>query len=907
MVVLISVMLVPLIKTPAPAAALSLQARAAESVPELDDFGYTSDFTPTEWLEAPDAVNMGDFQRAFLGFPFKFYDQTYTLVDVHAESRLSTSALLAFNQTQSDAANFIKVNFNGPFNLIFGEAATKAGGIAPNRYFLVQWLGARLAYCLRGMCNQSLFFDAQIILQENGNILIHHRGVSPDPNVLTLSMRDWTGLEGLSVHLPRHDTGIASLQVVRPPDQARITVFPTFQSQLTSVSATSTFTFTVQNKGDLMTDTFDIALSSTWPISLYASGGITPLVDTNASGIVDTGPIPQSQAVSYAARLTAPPNAGAGTWNTATITLSSAHEITRQSSITLQTAVPMPFATTILRSLRQPNPEYYQNHTDLVLVEPTGQQVIKLDQPPTLSETWGIEELPSEVAELPSGGYIVAKAIDHAIVYVMTDNLGAALFPERRISPSNLPCPNDLACDLSPSTLRIAVAPSGRIGITFMSYGNSGLVLVFCVLDVSGQVLLPPTILGSRAPDKSYLYRRQVGFAATADSHFVVVWEDAILSGEHTLIGTIRNDDGATVQSERVLAQISASQYCCDSTFKVAAAGNHVFVAGFQSAAIDYLILDSLGQVTTPLTPLYRDAALNNNGRAGQLHVAEIAKDQVGLIWLESRGVFTNSVENSLVQSLRFAVVNADGTSTISPNEIAGLNAGASIDQDLDLAGIPDAAGHLAIFWQEWMPNTSQLQSQINLNYVLVEATGATVTPKTQVESQEFKVGFSQYRFTTHRASPSTGRNLRVSVPALLSLLPGELISIPIRLENSSLATATDVVLTATLGAGVGYVSGISEISPTLIVSQDQTSLVWHLPALSGLSAQQFPLVVRAPMATFGTRVSVQFEIRSSDVDMQPADNLSQMQLWIARSFYLPAVSDYTFLMRAAQNSWHIW
>ena len=891
-VMVLFTVLIPLAGTRSSSAAMPLQRREKVLTTQIDDFGYLADFAPTAWLETPDAAAAPLFQPVSLGFAFKFYDKTFESVNIEVSDagiNRSTSARLSFKQGSQGATSFIKANFLDGWEAFVGDTTYKAGGAAPNRYFLVQWLGAKLVRCPHG-CFFSNPFDAQIILQENGDIVVHFRGISPEPNVLSLEMSDWTALETPFIYLPRPAGDLASLRVIRPPAQARMVSRPPRQAQLMYLSGSHTFTFTAQNQGDLGIDTFDVHLDSTWPISAYAADGVTPLTDTNGNGIMDTGALAQAEIGTFAVRLATPPGLEAGASTVATATLSSAREITRQNQVAFQVAVPAPFAATFVQEGRNDPARGFQTYSILAITEPAGQRLVKSTALPLESQSeppspYTIDP-PSEITELPSGGYILARrfgtAQDLQIVYAMTDDAGEMIAPVRGISLSQLPTPNDTGYSIDQLGIKMAATPSGRIGLMAMSGSGFGTVGIFTLLDLSGQRLLPPTLFGAVSPDapREYMWRRGIGLAATADNHFIWVYEDAISNDTAYLKALVLDDDGSVIRPEQTIAEVHPDFYCCDGQFKLAASGHHVFVAGFQGAAIDYLVLDALGQVTKPLTRLYSNSAIANPQGRQFLQIGGMAEARAGIVWMENRDMQTDSAQPSIQQTMHFAVVSADAAPILAPTAVAQLLPNTGLNEDYGLMAFPDSAGHLVVLWQ----------ADLNfLNYLLLDANGGVATPATRVDLQGFNPNRVLYHATTHNARVSDNANLSVRAPSQISVLPGGLATIPLRLMNSSLITATDLVLTVTLGTDVTYVSGITGYTPTITLSQNQTILVWHLPSADRLSESVAPLVVRGP-GDYGTRVPLRVELSGSQFDAVPSDNTAQVGLWVSKPLYLPSL-----------------
>src|SRR5690606_9875909 len=115
------------------------------------------------------------------------------------------------------------------------------------------------------------------------------------------------------------------------------------QGRFTQAGNVENFQFSIYNTGDLGTDTYDLTVSSAWSLALFAADGITPLTDTNADTVIDTGPIPQGSSVDIIARINVPGDAQVGSNNPATITATSSLDVTKSKTTSLSLTVPARF------------------------------------------------------------------------------------------------------------------------------------------------------------------------------------------------------------------------------------------------------------------------------------------------------------------------------------------------------------------------------------------------------------------------------------------------------------------------------------------------------------------------------------------------------------------------------------
>jgi hypothetical protein len=281
-----------------------------------------------------------------LPFSFDYYENDYTSVYIAA------SGYLAFTdegtwpwqpRVPSPAApNNIIAPYATPLDLANGGTANrvyyKSGGAAPNRYFAVEW------YRANAIADELYTFE--VILYESGDIVFQYKTMSYSGgyDCGAAGIEDSMGLDGLSyVDFCAHAPSDQAVRFYRPAPSARVGIRPLHYGTFTSAGETTTFEILVRNTGDLGADTYDVTVSSGWPVSLYDAGG-APLADDDSDGTIDTDRIAQGSSRTIRARVAAPSGLTVGDDNTASVTFRSSVNVGESKTVRLQTAVPAPFA-----------------------------------------------------------------------------------------------------------------------------------------------------------------------------------------------------------------------------------------------------------------------------------------------------------------------------------------------------------------------------------------------------------------------------------------------------------------------------------------------------------------------------------------------------------------------------------
>ncbi len=151
------------------------QDNAGESVyssKKTDDFGYTWKTPKTySWIDTSGGTDTGITTSNYssgpvdIGFPFKYYENTYSQIYISLYGFLSfQSNYLYDNQSyipDASPPNDVIAPYWSPVDDITGYVHYLQGGVAPNRWFAVEW---------NQMYSYGNTFTFEAILYENGNI-----------------------------------------------------------------------------------------------------------------------------------------------------------------------------------------------------------------------------------------------------------------------------------------------------------------------------------------------------------------------------------------------------------------------------------------------------------------------------------------------------------------------------------------------------------------------------------------------------------------------------------------------------------------------------------------------------------------------------------------------------------------
>lgn len=882
------------VRQPVEAAGVTPQATGGP-----DQFGYTwDDSVPFNWIDATDGTDTGLY--AYTGcsttrpsdkvgpiplpFSFKYYENTYTSLYIAAAGYVGFTDEGVWTAGSDPLPSPSKPNnviapywepLCVPGRPEQGHIFYESGGTEPNRYFVVEWHDVQ---------DNDNTFRFEVILYENGDIVFQYHTMNywgiRSCNVA--GIENATGLDGLSYLTDcQRASSNKAVRFYRPAASARVRVWPTYQSRFTRAGATESFQVFIRNTGELGTDTYDLTISSAWPVSLYAADGITPLTDTDSDGAVDTGPVAQRDTVTVTVKVQTPNSANVGDHNSAAITVCSSLDTTKTQTASLQTAVPAPFA------------QVYRDDADgamsLYLVQPGGQAVKKA----TLDRHYGYDVAVTEMLDgfayfwfkdRTVGGNVHAKEIE----YTLLDRYGDTVRPVRRLT-DHAGATMD-TYDYDPA---VAVAPNGRIGVLWRRYlGNNGAWqsnenIWFAILDASGNRVYGPvnltnnTAWGDSWNDlnvPSFYYPR---IAATGDNRFVLAWERRHVESAGWIWDAyyaVRDSSGAEVRGITKLTQ-SHLNGGSHQPGLAPLSGNLVLVALGDEAYGDvyYIVLNSNGEIIRDRTNLVGDY---HDQWDGVPDAVQLSDGRIVVAW------YTYGEALHPHRRIRFAVLDQ------LYNRIAGpttLHNPAAVAGDASVSVAADSAGHAILTWMD----SGIMSSRCNLYYALVDGNGNVLTPPmifrtSQATSPNIETGEGGYGNTSYSWTPPSGVDGVAAFSAsLFGGPPGGNAAVGVRYANHGATIATGVVLTATLDSNLTYVGDTSGVIPTV----GGNDVAWNLPDLGLLESRDFTLYVQVPAgADYGTRYPITLTLSSAGPEANAGDNTTGAQVMAARQVFLPLV-----------------
>ncbi|MCI0608996.1 MAG: hypothetical protein L0Z71_08045, partial [Anaerolineae bacterium] len=534
-----------------------------------DTFGYTYDDSVTySWIYAYTnsflTADDGFTGPIDIGFNFPFYGIP------QSQLYFSTNGLITFGAGSWEWDNTNIPNGLSPNNMIAafwddllvgspynaGAIYYSQGGSAPNRYFVVEWQDVTT------FSNTSSVFSFEAILYENGDIVVQHKSL-PSSYYATVGIENSLGDNGLQYAQSSSLSAPKAIRFYYPTTPtARLLVSPSLQGTFAPISGHTDFTITISNTGSMGADTYDLSASSTWPITLYASNGVTALTDTDADSVIDTGPVPQGTSTNVIARFSTPGGSQIGDDNTGTITVTSSLDVSKTKTIYLFMSIPAGFASV------------FQDQADGAMSFMT---VNSAGASTHIATADGYSGFNVAVAKLSNENYMYVwnrgnfnggqVVID--IAYTVLGPDGSILLPATNLT-------NNIGATMSTRDYlpSVAVAPNGTVGVTWYRYlYNSSTFqynynIYFATLDASGNLLTGPTNITNNVAwggsgDLNVSSFQYPTIAATDDNRFILGWRDR----KYVSVGTyqdniwyaVRNTAGVNVFSPTALTSNNVS------------------------------------------------------------------------------------------------------------------------------------------------------------------------------------------------------------------------------------------------------------------------------------------------------------------------------------------------------------
>ena len=846
-----------------------------------DDFGYTWDDTVAfNWIDATSGVDTRLSSSRYvtgpvaIGFPFKFYENAYSQIWISRYGMMGfTSSYGSGGDIPSPAQpnNLIAVYWSylqmDPSSKIYYTY----GGAAPNRYFVVEWQGVH-----DGFSDSSYTFEA--ILWENGDIQTQYQTMHASPSgwyCSSIGIEDSLGNSGLTYlrycYGPQPPNNKA-VRFSRPAPSARVGIFPRYQGELSQAGKVVAFQIPVRNTGEVGADTYDVAATSGWAVSLYSADGIFPLIDTNSDGIVDTGSVSQGGVVTITVKMSVPTGARVGDSSYGSVALRSSLNASKIKTVNLRVAVPAPFAQV-----------YGENNgaaMTLSLIQP-GFQINWTA--PSANNSRGY---PS-VAETPDGNFVYAWGHENysgsvwtaETRYTTVNRRGQTILPVTKLTDHS--GASLTTYDYSPV---VAVAPNGRIGVLWYQWQYRYAPdyqylynIYFAILDASGGIATPPTNVTNNGNWGSSANRSAPSFyspsiVATGDNRFVLAWTRETYESAgyiDDIYITVRDGVGNQVQP---ITKLTNDTPGYDKGYSYPAmtpvSGNRVLVTFTQVGNrndIYAAVLDSTGSV------LQNMIGISGEGSSYYADAVQLSDGNILVAW---------TYGGSPSRSIRFAILDGGYNVISGPNTLSNP---AALMGSTYVSVTADKAGHGILTWMD------DLSYNPNLYYALVNSDGTVRTPAQIFRSAQsggsIRSSYDGHGNTSYSWEVASGVDDAVTFgSALFPSPPGGSAALTVNVANNGLITSTGVLLTATLDVSLTYASDTSGVVPTI----GGNTLVWSLADMSFMARSSFVLRVGVPVADIGARYPVTLTLGANEPDANPADNTTSGEVMVARQIFLP-------------------
>lgn len=860
----------PRIATPFPDQSASTASIQTSGGP--DTFGYWwNDNSLFNWIDARTGVQLpltGDdnyYGPVDIGFNFRYYENNYVQLYV------STNGLISLGEGTSPYSNQSIPMTEWPNNLIApfwddlcvscyisGSIYYRWGGSAPFRYFVVAWHDVT-----RYENSGPLTFE--VVLYENGDIVMQYLTLSGTLNSTTVGIENATGSDGL-LYL-YNASGLVSgkaIRFYRPPPAGRVAVNRHYEGALVTPGSRKVFSFQARNTGDAGNDVYDLSSNSGWPVSFFREDGATPLTDSDGDGLVDTGSVEQNSLFTVTAQIMAPPTATIGESNTATITMRSSRTTEKYESITLQTAVPAPFAQVYIDSA--------DGAMSFYLARPAEQLFSKASPENQRGRDVAVAELPNGAFvyiwgnEGCAGSFCELQFIN--LEYALLGRYATPTGEARRLTDHSSAAINTY--DLSPA---LAVTPDGAIGVFWRrrlynnSNGTSNENLWFVTLTGAGNPVGAPINLTNNSNwntgnDLNVPQFFNPHITATTDNRFVLAWNRSHLTNAgwvDDIYYSVRASSGSEIHSITKLTNSTPGTVGFYQSALAQLTSGRTFLSwnGRQNSNDDiyFVVLDSNGALLKQITNLSIDETVVDwwNWDAVQLSDGKI------LAAWEAWGCYADE----WTPRIRFVLLDASFNRIGEPQCLPRLAATAKGDTSASLAA--DHAGHVVFTWKNVDDGY-----QRDLYYALLNTNGTIQSPPmifrtSQTITSTFQTNAMGYGNTTvsyiagspQRITMSTsaptltadGSSQSTITAAVSDALGNRILDIPVTFVTSlgmivgQAVTDVNGYATVQLTAGIELGTAIVGSTAGAARSQIEIPLVAGPPAVLTLTAETQTLI----------------------------------------------------------------
>jgi hypothetical protein len=687
-------------------------ANGLSAVGGPDFYGYTwDDSLPMTWVDGVSGTDTGISYNTVaagplnLGFDFNFYENTYNQVYVSRHGFLSFNNFNLYNSQSPIPSPYTPDDVIAPHwtpSDDINYVRYRQGGSEPNRWFLVEW-------------NQQASYDPgyevdvytfEVILHENGDFVFNYGDMVESGNLWyycqSSGIEDDAGTDGLPgspycSQIPSAN----SVNFTRPSGLARVKIdrVDRFKGSFTSAGATSAYSLTINNIGDLAADTFDITSTSPWTVSLFQADGTTPLSDTDTDMVDDTGPVDQGSSAEIVVMVETPGSVNVGDYATTVITATSSLNPAKTASAVLQPAIPARFA--------QASQDDVISLNSLYLAHPDGSLPISTDD---FGEGMAIAEGPTN--------YVFSWDVYTFTGSVSVTELFYGLVDESGVSIQQLTDHFTATVDTYDYEAAVAVAPDGNIGLIWHRYledygsGDYNENIYFAILDSGGSVTHGPVNVTGFDVWNTY----GVGvprITATGDNRFVLAWGVYYTTNDiyyDDVYYAIYGNDGSVVKSPTNHTNDPGdSVWSWNPALTSLASNRFLLVYQNYTSALGsnllYTVLDSAGN------SVQATASLTNDDRETWDWIpdaTELSDGNIFIVWMDD-----------YAENIRYAVLSS----------LYGLNGPPEVltsttYSDGYMSVTADANGNAIVTWQKM--ESSQRQ---HLYYSLIDSSGTVITP----------------------------------------------------------------------------------------------------------------------------------------------------------------------------------
>lgn len=859
-----------------------------------DTFGYTwSGFPFQGWISAAGGSPTGVSPNApvsswiAIGFPFRFYENTYTSLSVALNGYAGFFGGSNFEPPgdipNPEWPNNIIAPFWLPVTRVDGYVNYLRGGEPPNRWFVVEWNHVRTIQDLGGGATY------EMILHENGDIvfLILAADVIPGTNCGMIGIENTDGRDGLGLQFcPWYGLPFA-LRVYRPPAMGRVQLRPEQGGAFTYPGGSASMVLVVRNIGDLGTDTFDITQQPEGSVALFYDDSMTPLEDTDGDGIVDTGPIKPESPVRVVARVAMPSTAQAGASVTSLLAFSPSVSAGRAVTVPLQATLPHPFAHVYS--------DWFSGSTQLLLARPEAQAIRQVDH-----HDWGWLNSMA-VVEAPDHNLVYSWARSRCydnpctregweVEFTVLDPYGETVTPIRRLADfSN-------AHHFTQEEATTAALGDGRIGFLSRRYqldtgtNRYNFNIFWTVVNQAGDVVVGPVNLTnntawgvSGAQGVPVFWSPQI--AAIGHDRFVLAWVRHVPTAngdQNEIYYSVRSSSGAVVKPVTLLASSTPGVSMHVAPALAALQGNRALLSwSWRRSGNDqivYTVLDSNGAVVRPTAEL---SAADQVTDWDNMDAVQLANGTIVAAW-QAWGC----VSGEWRPRIRMAVLDAD-FNAVGPPLCLIPPLGSSYG-DLRASVVAADADHAAITWQ----GDTVAQSN-HLFYAVVHSSGALTTAPTVFLTNpdpycpQLTNGVNGYSSASVTWQPPAGVDSAVALAnPMRGIAPGGVTAVNVRLTGRGAAPASGVTLTATLDPRLRYLGDSSGVTPTIAGNV----IIWELPDLRLYDIRTFTVNVENVAGALGALLMVEMALDADQPDIEPANNAATILLPVVLPVFLPLV-----------------